>query len=284
MTLYLGIAVFALSVIALIYLFLISPRLTAAADMELLRVDYAHRGLWNGRMPENSLSAFEAAARKGFGIELDVRLTKDKRIVVFHDDSLKRMCGVNANVSDLTLEQIKDLRLLGTNERIPTLAEVLRLVDGRVPLLIEFKGERPEKELCLGAARMLDIYGGAFCVESFSPLILRWFKKYRPTYGRGQLVTNDIGPKRPHGRKLNFVLSRMLTNFISRPDFIAIKGDMRRSLAFLICVKAFHVSGFIWTVRDPKTYEGCKRAGYYAIFERIIPKNVKGSQQNEKML
>lgn len=272
MTLYLGIAVFGISVVALIYLFLIAPRLSNSADMELLKVDYAHRGLWTQRYPENSLAAFELAARGGFGIELDVRLTKDLKIVVFHDNDLKRMCGIDKRVDELTLAELKGLRLLGTNQQIPTLWEVLRLVDGRVPLLIEIKGEKPQKALCHGVSYMLDHYEGSFCIESFSPLILRWFKRYRPSYARGQLVTKITEHTMPWSRTVNFILSRMLTNFLSRPDFVAINGRLRRSLCFNICTRAFHTVGFVWTVRSQKEHDSCRRAGLNVIFEKYLPK------------
>ncbi len=280
MTLYLGVAVFVTAMIALIYLFLISPRLSSGADMEPLDCDYAHRGLWSEHLPENSLSAFEAAARRGFGIELDIRLTKDKRIVVFHDDDLRRMCGVNKRVCELTLSELRALSLKGTRERIPTLSEVLRLIDGRVPLLIEVKGEA-EPLLCRRASALLDTYSGAFCVESFSPIILRWFKKYRPSYPRGQLVTGISSVKRKGRLIIGFVLSNMLANFISRPDFIAIHQKKKRNLGFILCTRAFHAKGFIWTVRTPAERASCRRLGYHTIFEKFIPKEEK---RNGKML
>ncbi len=272
MTVYLGIAVFVLAMLALIYVILISPRLSDPADMELLSCNYAHRGLWTAKIPENSLSAFELAARRGVGIELDIQLSRDGRIVVFHDGDLRRMCGVNKRVRDLTLSELRALTLLGTNEKIPTLAEALRLVDGRVPLLIEVKGELPEERLCRQAAELLDAYRGPFCVESFSPLILRWFKKYRPSYARGQLVTGRLSGKRKGKYVIGFLLGNMLTNFISRPDFIAINGKKKRNLSLLICSKAFHVPVFIWTVRDPKEHTACRKAGYFTIFEKFLPK------------
>jgi len=241
----------------------------------MLSCNYAHRGLWSEKYPENSLSAFELAARRGYGIELDIRLSKDGRIVVFHDDDLRRMCGVNKRVRDLTLRELKTLRLKGTNESIPTLAEVLRLVHGRVPLLIEVKGNLPEPMLCAKAADLLDMYRGAFCVESFSPIILKWFKKHRPSYARGQLVTGLLGGNQRGKYIASFILSNMLTNFISRPDFIAINEKKRRNLSFLICSKAFHAKGFIWTVRDLKTHTACRRLGYNTIFENFLPKDEK---------
>ena len=272
MSFYLGIAVFVIAVITLIYLFLISPRLSNPPDMELLNVDYAHRGLWNEKYPENSLSAFELAARAGYGIELDIRLTKDKKIVVFHDNDLARMCGVKRLVSDLTLAELKALRLAGTNEQIPTFAEALRQINGRVPLLVEIKGDFPEKELCLGASLMLDGYRGPFCIESFSPLVLRWFKRYRPSYARGQLVTKITVHTRKGSRFVSFVISRMLGNFLSRPDFVAVNGNLRRSICFTLCTKAFHVPGFIWTVRNKKDFDTCKKGGHNTIFENFLPK------------
>ena len=272
MTVYLGIAVFVLAMLALIYVFLISPRLSDPADMELLSCNYAHRGLWTAKLPENSLSAFALAVRYGVGIELDIQLSRDGRIVVFHDNDLRRMCGVNKKVSDLTLTELKGLRLLGTNEGIPTLAEVLRLVDGKVPLLIEVKGEIPDERLCRQAAELLDAYRGPFCVESFSPLILRWFRKYRPSYARGQLVTGIASVNRRGKYVIGFLLSNMLTNFLSRPDFIAINGKKRKNPSLLICSKAFHVPIYIWTVRDPKTHTACRKAGYFTIFEKFLPK------------
>ncbi len=280
MSLYLGVAVFIIAIIALIYVFLISPRASGGADMELLFCDYAHRGLWGERFPENSLSAFEAAARQGFGIELDIRLTKDGRVVVFHDDTLKRMCGVDKKVSELTLSELRTLRLKGTDEYIPTLAQVLKLIGGRVPLLIEVKGDS-EPILCRRASELLDTYRGAFCIESFSPVILYWFRKYRPSYARGQLVTGMSSVKRRGRIIIGFALSNMLANFISRPDFIAINQKKKRNPAFIICTKAFHAKGFVWTVRTPAERAVCRRIGYYTIFEKFIPKEEK---KNEKML
>ena len=272
MSFYFGLAVLIISVIALIYLFLVSPRVTNPPDTELLRCDYAHRGLWNSRMPENSLSAFENAARMGYGIELDIQLTKDKKIVVFHDDSLMRMCGVDKKVCELTLSEIRALRLGDTQEVIPTFFEALKLINGRVPILVEIKGDKPIPALCGGASYLLDRYRGSFCIQSFSPLILRWFKKYRPTYARGQLcsVIADYLPSQT--RIMGFILSRQLTNFISRPDFIAINGKFKRSIGFIVCTKAFQVPGFLWTVNNPNDYVSTKKSGYYAIFEKISPK------------
>ena len=268
----LGIAVFILAVLGLIYIFLISPRMKNGADIEMLRRDFAHRGLWNERIPENSLTAFEAAARRGYAIELDVRPTRDGVLVVFHDDDLKRMCGKNALVRDLTFRELRALSLKGTGEVIPSLSEVLRLINGRVPLLIEVKGERPDPKFCLALAEMLDAYSGAIAIESFSPIILNWFKKHRPSYARGQLVTTllkDGGFKR---WAASILLSNLAFNFLSRPDFIAINEKKRRNLGFLLCVHALHAGSLLWTVRTPDLYISCRKRGFFTIFEGFLPK------------
>lgn len=272
MTLYIGIAIFVLAIVALIYVYLICPRRTAPADMELLSCDYAHRGLHTSKIPENSMSAFEYAARQGVGMELDIQPTKDGHVVVFHDADLSRMCGVKGRVCDMTLSELRELRLKDTGEVIPTLSEVLRLVRGRVPLLIEIKGELPDERFCQRTVALLDSYRGAFCIESFSPLILSWFKKHRPSFARGQLVGGLLPPGRKWRYTMSFLLSNMLLNFISRPDFIAIHSKKKRNLSLLICARAFSTPVFIWTVRTPQERAAFRRLGYFSIFEKFLPK------------
>ena len=210
-------------ILAMGYALLIMPRVTMKPDMKDILTDYAHRGLHDNAqgVPENSIVAFEYAIERGYGIELDIQLTADGEAVVFHDYSLKRVCGEDVKLSSLTLDELKKYRLLGTEYTIPTFLEVLELVDGRVPLLVELKGESGNTALCPVAANLLDTYMGAYCVESFNPLLLRWFKKNRPDTARGQLVTNLIKSKGAGNFFRNLMLSLMLTNFLSRPDFIA---------------------------------------------------------------
>ena len=254
-----------------VYLFLISPRLKDRADMEMLAADYAHRGLWNEKYPENSLPAFSLASDAGFGIELDIQLTKDKRIVVFHDYDLRRMCGDDKKICELTYSELCKYRLRGTEFGIPTLSEVLKLVDGRVPLLIELKGEDGNTELCKRAAVFLDKYQGAFGILSFNPLFLRWFKRIRPRYARGQLVTKRVKTKRKGSTLAGFALTNMLLNVISRPDFIAVDGKTRRRPMILLCERLFGTKIFVWTVRSRKDLELCRRERHYSIFEKFIP-------------
>lgn len=131
----------------------------------------AHRGFFDHEqaIPENSFLAFMRAMEYHFIIELDVHLLKDSQIVVFHDDNLKRMTGLDKEIKNCTYEEIRKLKLLRTNEKIPLLKKVLNLVEGKVPLLIELKYDVKtgllEKELM----QVLSQYKGKYAVQSFRP-------------------------------------------------------------------------------------------------------------------
>lgn len=270
-----GIVALLIVLIFLVYLFLIMPNLSNPADMDALRTAYAHRGLWSEQVPENSMAAFARAVQRGYGIELDVQLSKDKKVVVFHDDSLKRMCGIDRKVSELTVAELKALRLKGTDQTIPLLAEVLAMVGGRVPLMIEVKGIEVQPPLCLRMARMLDAYRGAFSVISFNPKILSWFKSYRPCYARGQLVTNSKTHTRKGSHIANFFLTHMMLNFLSRPDFISVRKDLCRRPSVFVMTRVFRLQGFAWTVRTPQEWRSCRRGGILCVFENIEPKRTQ---------
>lgn len=263
-------------IIAVIYVFLTLPRVFDSANMDLLATDYAHRGLHGADAPENSLSAYSNAIEKNYGIEIDVQLSSDDVIFVFHDSDALRMCGVNKKLSEMTAEEIKALRLNNTDEQIPTLSEVLELVDGRVPLLIEVKFYSKTKKLCELLCDILDVYVGSFAIQSFDPRVLRYFKKYRPRFARGQLVSK--APKRSErkGTKasnpiVSFALNHLLLNVLSRPDFISIQNNHTRELGFILATEVFKAKAFIWTVRSKKQYDFFRRQGYFSIFENIKP-------------
>lgn len=196
-----------------IYIFMICPasgKRAKAFDGKYI----AHRGLHGGEVVENTLEAFKQAVEKGYGIELDIQLSSDKIAVVTHDYDLKRVFGIDKKVKDLSCEE---LRSIG----VPTLSEVLAVIDGRVPLIAEIKGEDFSTEVCEKAAELLDGYSGIYCVESFNPIHLRWFKKNRKNVVRGQLST-AFGKKRDGKiNVLHTLLRHLLLNFLSRPHFIA---------------------------------------------------------------
>ncbi len=181
---------------------------------------YAHRGLHNSSVPENSLPAFRAAAARGIGVELDVQMTKDGRLVVFHDGNLKRICGVDGYLRDYTYEELATFRLMDTDEKIPLLAEALHALNGS-KLICEIKTDNGAKnyELCQKVYESLRHYPGDYCVESFSPFLVGWFRKHHPKILRGQLSGRMNRPE--NSPVINFTLTHMLLNCISRPDFIA---------------------------------------------------------------
>ena len=146
----------------------------------LLDVPLAHRGLHGDGVPENSLPAFEAAADAGYGVELDVSLSRDGVPVLVHDLRLTRIADDDRRVDELTAAQLAAVRLQGSDEGVPTLPEALRLLTD-VPVMVEIKQLRPvagriEKVV----APILDDHPGPCCVASFNPSSLRWFRRRRP--------------------------------------------------------------------------------------------------------
>lgn len=253
-----------------VWLFLIAPRARKKEMRPFLRA-YAHRGLWNAEVPENSLAAFARAAEAGYAIELDVQLSGDGTVMVFHDYTLTRMCGEEVRLSELTCAELATKRLKGSEEHIPTLAEVLALVDGRVPLLIELKGESTNTALCAPLMELLDTYSGPYVVESFNPMLLRWFKKNRPQVLRGLLSTDLIQQKHTGSRLLNFALSALLLTFLARPAFHAWDGHYPRRLALRVGLKLFGAASFVFTMQKKEDYIYFLEKGHYPIFDSFIP-------------
>lgn len=188
--------------------------------------NFAHRGLHSPdkSVPENSLEAFRLAAEAGYGAELDVQLSKDGQVVVFHDDTLDRVCGVHGRVDEFSFEELQQMRLCGTAHRIPLFQEVLDTVRGRGPLIVELKNGRRNRELCEKTYALLENYRGEACIESFNPLIVAWFRIHGRDLVRGQLAAPmDEYTKDGRSKAQAFVLSRTLLNFLARPQFIAYK-------------------------------------------------------------
>ena len=259
----------ALSVLLFVlYIFVfIRPRGRAPQKKSFL-CDYAHRGLHNDEIPENSLAAFEAACRAGHGIELDIQLSKDGEVMVFHDYTLIRMTGKEGKVCDYTAAELKAISLKGTDQTIPTFAEVLALVNGRVPILVELKGEDLNAALCPKAAALLKAYSGDYCIESFNPLLIRKMRRELPDAWYGQLYTNVCKEKKKSS-PLNILLTLMAFNFLARPDFIAYSYTYRHTLPVRLTTKFYRAERFVWTVRDADELARCHENGEYPIFEKI---------------
>lgn len=265
-----------LAAIALIYVFvLVRPaKMLRSTDPSLL-TNYAHRGL-HGKtvrdLPENSLAAFAKAVEEGYGIELDLQLSKDGEVMVFHDYKLGRMTGADGLLTDKTAAELKKLRLrtadgMPTHEKIPTLREVLALVDGKVPLLVELKGESLDTSLCPKADEILREYRGAYCIESFNPLMIGWYRRHRPQVLRGMLYTDVF---RTNGRNpINFLLSSMVFNVLARPHFVAYDQHFKDNLPVKLTTEFFRAERFVWTIRSDE--ELAKADGAYVIFENVRP-------------
>lgn len=264
-----------LLVLFLIYLLLIMPRVYHRPSVKpLLHPLYAHRGLYDNDSdaPENSMAAFRLAVENGYGIELDVQLSKDNIPVVIHDYSLKRICGVDKKVSELTFDELQQLHLANSKEKIPLFSDVLNLIGGKVPLIIELKIEARDLSVCPLAARLLDEYPGVYCVESFNPLGLVWYKKNRPAVVRGQLASNFLANKEPGNKALYFCLQNLLLNCATRPDFIAFDILHQKMLSFSLCRRLYHTLPVAWTVRSDDQLEDAKKRYQIYIFEHFIPK------------
>ena len=276
--------------VTVLYLISIKPRIHGRPDYRpFFGHMYAHRGLHNmnpaieklksiknthapqpetDRLPENSYAAIKRAADLGYGIEFDVHLTKDDVPVVFHDDTLNRICGVKGNLRDYTYAQLQQFRLLGTEERIPAFADILKMVDGRVPLIIEYKVEKNADKLCRICDRILSDYKGLYCIESFHPMAVRWYKIHRPNIVRGQLSEDFTR------QKLNipyFLLSHLIGNCYASPDFIAYNCKHKDELSRTICRKLYRSLSVAWTVRSQEELDRVSRSFDLFIFEGFVP-------------
>ena len=256
-----------IGLLILLYLLVfVRPRGRKPGDSRLL-CDYAHRGLHGEGVPENSLLAFEKAVEKGFGIELDVQLSSDGEVMVFHDYTLIRMTGKEEKLKNLTAAELQALSLAGTEQTVPTFRQVLELVDGKVPLLVELKGEDLNSALCPKVAELLQNYQGPYCVESFNPLLVKNIKKHLPEVYCGQLYTNVCRDKKKHSA-LNLILSAMAFNFLARPDFIAYNIKDRKAFPVLVATKLYKAPRFVWTARTEEELETAHRLGEHPIFEK----------------
>lgn len=254
--------------------------------------------------PENSLAAFAAAAEAGYGIELDVQLTLDNKVVVAHDPDLLRVAGDPRNIRDLTYDELvriplfptaapgaEDSPLLpgatenpplvttpsqapaGYYQHVPLLEDVLRVVNGRVPIIVEFKFENyrtwdnRDEELMQTAANLLDAYQGLYVVESFNPAAMNWYKREHPDVCRGQLAEDTAFTANP----VLWMGGKLMFNEISRPDFVAYdfkNGDG----AMLRFVRRMGAMAVAWTVRTSDELEGAQPYFDRFIFEAFVPK------------
>ncbi len=258
-----------LLLLLILYLFMVLPNFPRRKIDHLKGYDYAHRGLWNEELPENSLPAFQNAVAHGFGIELDVHLTRDNQLVVFHDDTLTRMCGVDRPIADCTLAELRQMRLQNSSHTIPTLEEVLSVIDKKVPMIVEIKPDKRIDELCAMTYAAMTAYGGPYCVESFHPMAVRWFRKHAPKIIRGQLA---FGPG--NGREttvLFFFLGTLIQNVLGRPDFIAYEAKTDKTLSMAI-MRQCRPTLVCWTIHSQAEMDAQRSRYDLEIFDGFVPR------------
>ncbi len=259
--------------LAFLYLLAIMPRMLNRPSNQAFRgYYYAHRGFHNNRTqaPENSMKAFEFAVKKGYGIELDVQLSKDFVPVVFHDDSLYRSCKVKGDVKDYTYQELMEFSLFESNEKIPRLDQVLSLVDGKVPLIVEIKCNDSKVKVCSIVYDLLKVYKGIYCVESFNPFAVHWFKKHAKGILRGQLSSNYAMVGDTHF--LQKCVGYLLFNFWGKPDFIAYDHYYVNTISRRICKHLYRSLSVAWTITSQKQLDVLKNDYDLFIFEDFEPK------------
>lgn len=259
--------------ILVLYLWAVMPRMKKREETaELCKGYFAHRGLHDNKTdaPENSMLSFRKAVEAGYGIEFDVQLTKDEKVVVFHDEKLARVCKQEGNVRDYTFQELQAFSLCESGEKIPLFADVLELVDGNVPLIIEVKIHENATKVCTKVNEILSAYKGKYVMESFHPAAVRWYKKNCPEIIRGQLSSNinkDEGEHRPE----YFLLRHLLLNFLSRPDFIAYCHKYSKEFSLGVCKHLFKAIPVAWTFKSQNDLDLKKQEFNAYIFEGFIP-------------
>lgn len=248
---------------------------------------FSHRGLFDNDTdhPENTLKAFKNAVDHGFGIELDTQLTKDKKVVVVHDESLLRNCGIDKTVQECTYEELKNYKIFKSDETIPLFEDVLKVIDGKVPLIVEVKVGTDYLDTTVKGQEILDKYSGPYVVESFNPNVPRWYRKNRKDVIRGQLAYNSI---HDHNNKfpfyVKFCLSNTLFNIISRPDFVAYKCTCSHHISNYICKYLYGLVMVTWTIKSQKDLRKKEKFFDLLIFDSFIPekKSVHKSKRKRR--
>ncbi|MCC0041797.1 MAG: glycerophosphodiester phosphodiesterase [Rhodobiaceae bacterium] len=236
----------------------------------------AHRGLHDkaaGRL-ENTLSAIRAAAEAGFAIEIDVQPSRDRRAMVFHDLTLDRLTEATGRIDTFSAEDLGKLAVGGTTDTIPTLAEVLAEIDGRVPLYVEIKHDVPnDGTLEAAVASDLEGYAGPVAIMSFDPYAVIAMRRIAPHVVRGIVSeTYSDASEWPHLTAWQrFCMRHILHAAQSRPQFIAYKVHDIPALAPVLLNTVLGLPLLTWTVRTPEDRERARLVGAQMIFEGFMP-------------
>lgn len=228
---------------------------------------FAHRGLHNKDIPENTIAAFLHAVENEFDIELDIRLTKDSQIVVFHDSSLKRLCGENLLIEDSNYQDIKDIKILNTSETIPLLKDVLDLLPKKTEYLIELKPSKNSKKFVSLFLQLLKSRQTKYAIHSFDPRIVNQFKKQDPSIIRGQISSTF-----PNSKKISkYILTHLITNLYTNPDFTNYRfEDLPRKKLDKLHKKGHMIVSYV--ARTQEDLDFVRERYDNAVFEDFIPK------------
>ena len=214
----------------------------------LKRSVIAHRGLHNSQIPENTLPAFVKCVDKNYIIELDIHILSDNTIVVYHDHNLKKLTGVNKVIETLNYAQLSKIKI-DKKYTIPTLEQVMHIVDGKVPILIEIKDVDNNSKFEEELVKILDNYKGEFAIQSTNPFVIDWFYKNRKDYVIGLIVFNDLNYK-------------LVKKYVNKIDFISV---YKKQLPFKINKLVLG-----WTIRKQSEYEKYKYLCDNLICENIL--------------
>lgn len=263
--------------LAVLYMLAIMPRMLNRPDTGLFKKMYfAHRGLHDNKSdaPENSMAAFRKAVEAGLGMELDVQVTKDGVPVIFHDFKLDRICKAEGKITGCTYDELLKYRLCESDERIPKFSELLEMVNGQVPLIVEIKAETADVSCCKVIDGMLRDYRGAYCIESFNPMVLWWFRRNHRDVVRGQLSSN-FRREGEYWNILYFLMTHLLFNFLTKPDFIAYNHKFSEEPGRRICRRLYRHPAAAWTIRSQQDLEALKGEYDVFIFDSFLPAKVK---------
>ena len=261
-----------LLVIILLYVLSVKGRKGFDGIENLKGFYYAHRGLHGEGIPENSLAAFKAARDAGYGIELDVHLMSDGTLAVIHDSSLKRTAGEDVMIEELKKEDLPYYSLEGTDEKIPTLQQVLNLYQDAAPIIVELKSYKGNfNQLCDATCAVLKDYEGTYCIESFDPRCIVNLRTRHYDVIRGQLTQNFFLSQSKISGKLKFILRHQILNFLTKPDFIAYRFEDRYTISNFIARKIWGIQGVAWTIKTQEDLDTAVREGWIPIFEGFRP-------------
>ena len=235
----------------------------------LVATPISHRGLHDETRPENSLSAIEAAVERGFPVEIDVQMSVDGRAVVFHDWNLLRLTGFDARVRNTHSGRIAGLKLAGGAERVPFLEDVLDLVRGRQPVVIELKNRKRPCALEPEVSRILRGYQGDVAIHSFNPFSLGWFRRNHPGICRGQISCSFDTDDMAGWKKL--ILANYGMNWMSRPQFISHHWTQLPAIVPIFLRRLAGVPLLSWTVRSSQEQSAALLQSDNVFFEAYVP-------------